>query len=100
MRYKVRSSPASAHMVKQALMANGPGPLGEQAKKLTCDRALWVASMANIGIVLGVVWNMTEKPGTWGSIAATAGSYLVGATLALRSGRRPAVEAVPVSEPA
>src|SRR5438067_855177 len=43
-----------AHKLKQALMANGPGPLGEKAKQLTCDRALWVASTANLGMVLGI----------------------------------------------
>lgn len=88
-----------AHALKHALMENGPGPLGEKAKKLTCDPVLWVASNANIGIVLGVVWTMTEKPGTWGAIAAVAGGYLVGAAFALRFGRRSAVE-VAVSQPA
>ena len=82
-----------AHKLKEALMENGPGPLGEKAKKLTCDPALWVASYANIGIVLGVVWDMTEKPGTWQSIAAVVVGYAVGAAFALRFGRRPAVSA-------
>lgn len=80
-----------AHKLKQALMENGPGPLGAKAKALTCDRALWVASIANLGIVLGVVWNMTEKPGTWSAIAAVAIGYLVAAAFALQFGRRPAV---------
>jgi len=31
--------------------------------------------------VLGVVWNMTTKPGTWTSIAAAAIGYGVGAGL-------------------
>jgi hypothetical protein len=88
-----------AHALKQALVENGPGPLGEKAKKLTCDPALWVASNANIGIVLGVVWNMTEKPGTGESIAAVAVGYLVGAAFALRFGRRSA-DMAPVIEPA
>ncbi|HVH50581.1 MAG TPA: hypothetical protein VM690_00415 [Gaiellaceae bacterium] len=88
-----------AHALKQALLENGPGPLGEKAKKLTCDPALWVASYANIGIVLGVVWNMTEKPGTGEAIAAVAVGYVVGAAFALWFGRRPAL-AVVVSEPA
>src|SRR5258708_6689994 len=82
-----------AHKLKQALMENGPGPLGEKAKQLTCDPALWIASTANLGIVFGIVWNMTEKPGTWGAIAAIAGGYLVAAALALRFGRRPGGEA-------
>ena len=82
-----------AHALKQALMENGPGPLGEKAKKLTCDPALWVASNANIGIVLGVVWNMTEKPGVGEAIAAVVVGYAVGAAFALQFGRRPDVSA-------
>jgi hypothetical protein len=80
-----------AHKLKQALMENGPGPLGPKAKALTCDPALWVASTANIGVVLGVVWNMTEKPGTGEAIAAIVVGYLVAAAFALQFGRRPAV---------
>lgn len=82
-----------AHKLKQALMENGPGPLGAKAKALTCDPLLWVASTANIGIVLGVVWNMTEKPGTGTAIVAVAVGYLVGAAFALQFGRRPAISA-------
>jgi hypothetical protein len=89
-----------AHMLKEALMENGPGPLGEKARKLTCDPALWIISYANPGMVLGVVWNMTEKPGLGGSIAAVAGGFAVGAALGLRLGRAPAVEAAPAGEPA
>jgi hypothetical protein len=89
-----------AHMLKAALMENGPGPLGEKARKLTCDPALWIISYANPGMVLGVVWNMTEKPGLGGAIAAVAGGFAVGAALGLRLGRAPAVEAAPVGEPA
>ena len=44
-------------------------------------------------MVLGIVWNMTEKPGTWESIAAIAGGYLVAAAFALQFGRQPAVSA-------
>jgi hypothetical protein len=89
-----------AHKLKQALMENGPGALGEKARRLACDRALWTASFANIGIVLGIVWNMTQKPGTGGSIAAIAGGYAVGAAIAWRFARAPVVEAAPAVEPA
>jgi len=89
-----------AHMLKHALMENGPGPLGEKARKLTCDPALWILSFANPGMVLGVIWNMTQKPGLGGSIAAVAGGFAVGAALGLRLGRAPAIEAAPVGEPA
>ena len=30
-----------AHALKQALAQNGPGPLGERARRLTCDPILW-----------------------------------------------------------
>ena len=89
-----------ARMLKHALMENGPGPLGEKARKLTCDPALWILSFANPGMVLGVIWNMTQKPGLGGSIAAVAGGFAVGAALGLRLGRAPAIEAAPVGEPA
>ena len=89
-----------AHMLKHALMENGPGPLGKKARKLTCDPALWILSFANPGMVLGVIWNMTQKPGLGGSIAAVAGGFAVGAALGLRLGRAPAIEAAPVGEPA
>jgi hypothetical protein len=89
-----------AHKLKQALMENGPGPLGEKARRLACDPLLWTVSFANPGIVLGIVWNMTQKPGTGEAIAAIAGGYLVGAAIAWRFGRVPAVEVSPIAEPA
>jgi hypothetical protein len=88
-----------AHMLKQALMENGPGALGERAKRLTRDPLLWMVSLANPGIVLGIVWNMTQKPGIGEAIAAVAVGYVVGALLAVRLTRAPAVEAAPVGEP-
>ena len=89
-----------AHTLKQALMENGPGGLGEKARRLACDRLLWTATFANIGIVLGIVWNMTQKPGTGEAIAAIAGGYVVGAAIAWRFARVPATEAAPAVEPA
>lgn len=43
---------------------------------------LWVAEFSNIGVVLGVVWNMTQKPGTAGAVAAVVVGYAAGALLA------------------
>ena len=34
-----------------------------------------------VGLVLGVVWDMTTKPGTWSAIAAAMIGYGVGAGL-------------------
>ncbi len=87
------------HAVKAALMANGPGPLGAEARKMTRDRALWAAAMTNEALVLGIIWVMTVKPGWGGAVAAVAIAYAVGLSLAARLTRVPAVEAPPVAEP-
>ena len=86
-----------AKALERALEANGPGPLSADALKLTCDRALWVVSFANPGIVLGVVWVMTQKPGTAGAITAVVVGYAAGAVAALRFAQRAVteVESVP-----
>ena len=81
------------HAVKAALMANGPGPLGPEARRMTRDRALWAAAFTNEFLVLGIVWVMTQKPGWGGAVATLAIAYAVGLALALRLTREPAVEA-------
>jgi hypothetical protein len=85
--------------LEQALHANGPGPLGETARRMTRHRGLWITEFSAIGIVLGVVWNMTEKPGTAGSVAAVVVGYAVGAVLALYFTKAPAEELAAVAEP-
>jgi hypothetical protein len=82
-----------AHALSHALQENGPGPLGATARQLTRDRALWVISFANPGMVLGVMWAMTEKPGTGITIVAVVVGYVVGAALALHFSRAPAIVA-------
>lgn len=82
-----------AHKLKAALMANGPGPLSAAARELTCDRALWIVAFANPGLVLGMVWNMTQKPGTGEAILAAVIGFAVGAAVALRYARVPAASA-------
>jgi hypothetical protein len=89
----------AARKLEHALHENGPGALGERARRMTCQPALWVTEFANLGVVFGIVWNMTQKPGTGGAIAAVAGGYLVGAALALRLCRAPTPEAAPAAEP-
>ena len=88
-----------AKLLEHALKANGPGPLGAEARRLTRDPALWIVSFANPAIVLGIVWNMTQKPGTAGAVAAVLVAYAVGAALALLLGKAPASEAGAVTEP-
>jgi hypothetical protein len=80
-----------AHALKHALEENGPGPLDATAGRLTRDPALWVISFANPGMVLGVMWAMTEKPGTGIAIVAVVVGYTVGAALALSLSRTHAV---------
>lgn len=87
------------HAVKLALMANGPGALGAEARRMTRDRALWIAGMTNEMLVLGVVWVMTEKPGWGGAVAALVVAYAVGVALATAFTREPALEPALAAEP-
>ena len=88
------------HAVEEALMANGPGALGAEARRMTRDRALWTAGLTNELLVLGIIWVMTEKPGWGGAIAAAIGGYAVGAVLALLFSRGAQEEVEAVGEPA
>jgi hypothetical protein len=81
-------------------MADGPGPLGEEARRLTVDRLLWNAGFSNEGLVLAIVWVMVEKPGWGGGIAACVIGYGVGIVLAAMLAKKPAVEAATVTGPA
>ena len=72
-----------AKALERALQENGPGPLGHAARGMTRDPALWMATFANPGIVLGIMWNMTQKPGIGEAIAAVVIGYAVGAAVAL-----------------
>ena len=90
----------TAHKLKLALQANGPGPLGKQARRMARHPGLWVVDLSNLGVVLGIVWDMTQKPGTWSAIAAVVGGYVVGAALALPFTRMPAEELAPAAESA
>jgi len=86
--------------LQQALRANGPGPLGEEARRMTRDPILWMVAFTNPAIALGVVWNMTQKPATAGAIAAIVVAYGVGAFVALYFTRiATGMETTPVREP-
>jgi hypothetical protein len=89
----------TARKLEHALKENGPGALGEVPRRLTRSPGLWVAEFANIGVVLGVVWNMSQKPGTASAIAAVVIGYVVGALVAWPFTRQPAVESAPAAEP-
>ena len=89
----------SGKKVAQALMANGPGDLRGDALRKTRYLPLWWAEMSAIGLVLGIIWNMTTKAGLGSSIAAAVGGYAVGVALALLFTRQPSTEAAPATEP-
>jgi hypothetical protein len=91
----------TAKRLKQALQDNGPGPLGEKALRMARHPGLWIAEFANLGVVLGIVWNMTQKPGTGEAIAAIVGGYAVGLLVGMWLRRAPATEPPEaVTEPA
>ena len=83
----------SGKKLEHALRENGPGPLGENARRMTRYPGLWVTEFSAIGLVLAIVWNMTVKAGTGSAIAAALIGYGVGAALGLFFTRAPAAEA-------
>ena len=87
----------TSKQLEQALHTNGPGPLGDDARRMTRHPGLWVTEFTNIGMVLGIMWNMTQKPGTTEAILAIVIGYVIGAGLALRATRGPK-ETPPVAE--
>jgi hypothetical protein len=89
----------TGHKLGAALQANGPGPLGPEARRMALHPGLWVVEFSNLGIVFGVVWNMTQKPGLGGSLAAVLVGYAVGAALALLITRSPQEELAAAGEP-
>ncbi|HKN64385.1 MAG TPA: hypothetical protein VJV76_08655 [Gaiellaceae bacterium] len=89
----------TGHKLGAALQANGPGTLGPEARRMTLHPGLWVVEFSNLGIVFGVVWNMTQKPGLGGSIAAVLVGYAVGAALALLVTRSAQEEHAAATEP-
>lgn len=89
----------TAKKLQAAMMANGPGPLGPEARRMTLHPGLWVVELSNLCIVLAIVWNMTEKPGWAGAIASVVIAYAVGAGLALLLTRGAQEDVEAVSEP-
>ena len=90
----------TAKKLEAALHANGPGPLGPECRRLALHPGLWVVEFSNLGIVFGVVWDMTQKPGLGESLAAVLVGYALGAVLALLASRAPQDELAAVTEPA
>jgi hypothetical protein len=89
----------TAKKLQAAMRADGPGPLGAEARRMTLHPGLWVVEFSNLGLVLGIVWNMTVKPGWGGAIAAVLIGYAVGAVLAVVVSRAPRDELAAATEP-
>lgn len=89
----------TGHKLGAALMANGPGPLGEEARRMTRHPGLWVVEFTNVALVLGIVWNMTQKPSTASSILTLAIAYAVGLAIAFWLMRAPAEAPATQGEP-
>ena len=89
----------TAHKLGEALQENGPGPLGEHARRMTRHPGLWIPEYTNLSLVLGIVWNMTQKPGTASAIVTLIVAYAVGVAAALWFSRAPADTPVAATEP-
>jgi hypothetical protein len=85
--------------VGQAMGQNGPGALRGRALEMTRYTPLWCVELSSLGLVFGVVWNMTTKPSTGTAIAAAVGGYAVGVALGVLFTRKPATEAAAATEP-
>lgn len=90
----------TAKKLEAALHANGPGELGAECRRMVLHPGLWVAELSNLGLVFGIVWNMTQKPGLGGALAAALGGYAVGVALALWFSRAPQDELATATEAA
>ena len=73
----------AAHKLAAALQENGPGPLGEHARRMTRHPGLWVVEFTHLALVLGIVWNMTQKPSIRRRCRDSVVGYAVGVALAL-----------------
>lgn len=86
--------------LEAALHANGPGELGPECRRMALHPGLWVVEFSSLCLVFGIVWNMTQKPGLGGSLAAVLIAYAVGVALALLVTRRSQEEVSAAAEPA
>jgi hypothetical protein len=87
----------SGKKLEHALKENGPGPLGEHARRMTRYPGLWVVEFSAIGLVLAIVWNMTVKASTGSAIAAAVIGYGVGAGFGYLFTRAPSAAPEPAA---
>ena len=86
--------------IQHALRENGRGPLGANARQAARPLGLWAAEFSNFGLVFGIVWNMTTKPGTGSAVAAAIGGYVIGGLIGVVLSRTGSAEVAPATEPA
>jgi hypothetical protein len=67
--------------------------------EMTRHPGLWIAEFTNVALVLGIVWNMTQKPGTASAIVTLVVAYAVAAAAALWFSRAPVDAPVAAREP-
>jgi len=89
----------SGKKLEHALRENGPGPLGDHARRMTRYPGLWAVEFSAIGLVLAIVWNMTVKAGTGSAIAAAVIGYGVGAGFGFLFTRAPSPETQAAASP-
>jgi hypothetical protein len=77
----------------KAFAANGPGELGAAARRAIDAPARWALHFANPFLILAVAWNMTQKPGWGGGVAALVVAETAGIALGVLVARRPRLEA-------
>jgi len=71
-------------VLKRALSAAADGPLTDALLQLTRRDVGGIASWANTGLAIGVVFVMTTKPGLAGSLAALAAAAALGVMVGSR----------------
>ena len=89
-----------AKQLEQSLHANGPGPLGVEALRMARRPLMWGAELSGLGLVLGIVWNMTQKPGLGEAIAAAVVGYAAGMLVGAVCARAGAPGKAPALDPA
>ncbi|HEY4349081.1 MAG TPA: hypothetical protein VGM80_16020 [Gaiellaceae bacterium] len=89
----------SGKKLEHALKENGPGPLGEHARRMARHPGMWVVEFSAIGLVLAIVWNMTTKASMGSAIAAAVIGYGFGAALGWFFSRAPSAEPEAVVSP-
>jgi hypothetical protein len=60
---------------------------------MTRHPGLWLVEFTKVALVLGIAWNMTQKPGTASAVATLVIAYAVGLSAGLWFSRAPDVPA-------